>query len=143
MSTETLLFVYGSLRKQGSHNHLLGEATWISEGFTKGKLFLIDWYPGMILSLQESKQDDNPEIQQDWVYGDIYKISSYMFLSLDSYEGDAYDRIFVLVRDRNNNIHQAQTYVYNQNIDDKKNIQPADWIEYIKTHEIPKPDQFG
>ena len=136
MSKEILLFVYGSLRKNSSHNHLLQSGVWMFEGKTKGKLFLIDWYPGMIVP----SGDNHEDFHDEWVLGDVYRVSMPLLLQLDTYEGPGYDRGLILVYDKNQVAHQTQVYIYNQNVENKKRICPADWVEYTKTHHVPKPD---
>ncbi len=75
------LFVYGLLRRKAKHEMsklLIENAQFISEGTFQGKLYLIDYYPGVIPS-------DNPK---DQVYGDIFKVhDSAIFADLDRFEG--------------------------------------------------------
>ena len=75
-----LLFTYGLLRKGVSHemsHHLEEKATYISRGRMKGMLYLVSYYPGIVLR--------NDGI---WVFGDIYRIDSMdLWRSLDKFEG--------------------------------------------------------
>ena len=76
------LFVYGTLKstyQHPMHQSLLRYAIYTGEGFLLGKLYKIDWYPGMIPS-------DN---EQDKVFGEIYTIENEkaLFELLDEYEG--------------------------------------------------------
>ena len=78
------LFVYGSLKKgfgHEMHGHLLKHSTFLSEGIYQGKLYRIDWYPGMVPSSDPT----------DRVYGEIYEMHhpELLLKILDSYE--AYD----------------------------------------------------
>ena len=76
------IFVYGTLKsthQHPMHQSLLRYATYMGEGFLLGKLYRIDWYPGVVPS-------DN---EQDKVFGEIYKIKNEkdLFEILDEYEG--------------------------------------------------------
>ena len=125
MSDSTFLFVYGSLRKNGSHNHLLKDATWLCHAYSKGQLFLIDWYPGLILDAQEGSAQD--------VIGDVYRdVTPKLFAELDRYEGDAYDRKIIQVTTLSGSTLQVYAYIYNQDTDRKEQIMSADWLEYLK-----------
>lgn len=85
MSTE-YIFVYGSLRRHfasparrvlDDHAEFVGEATF------RGKLYMIDWYPGVV-------ESDSPE---DGVAGEVYRIihESSVLSKLDHYEGYSAD----------------------------------------------------
>ena len=130
MSDSTFLFVYGSLRKNGSHNHLLKDATWLCHAYSKGQLFLIDWYPGLILDVQERSAQN--------VIGDVYRnITPNLFAQLDQYEGDAYDRKIIQVTTLSGSALQVYAYIYNQRVDIKKQIAAADWLEYLREQKSP------
>ena len=130
MSDSTFLFVYGSLRKNGSHNHLLKDATWLCHAYSKGQLFLIDWYPGFILDAQERTAQK--------IIGDVYRnVTPKLFAQLDQYEGDAYDRKIIQVTPLSGSTLQVYAYIYNKSVDLKKQITSADWLEYLKVHKSP------
>lgn len=130
MSDSTFLFVYGSLRQNGSHNHLLKDATWFCQAYTKGLLFLIDWYPGLILDAQEDSSQN--------VVGDVYRdITPNIFAQLDRYEGDTYDRKIIQVTTISDTTLQVYAYIYNQNIDHKTPIICADWLKYLTEQKSP------
>ncbi len=81
MATE-YIFVYGSLRKDipsPARAVLDDHAEYIGEALFRGKLYEIDWYPGVIPS-------DN---ENDVVHGEVYKmVDRFEVLSkLDRYEG--------------------------------------------------------
>ncbi|HBM76597.1 MAG TPA: hypothetical protein DD438_00690, partial [Verrucomicrobiales bacterium] len=44
---KTLVFVYGTLRRGFSNHFRLGKAPFVKEGWILGRLYRIDWYPGM------------------------------------------------------------------------------------------------
>ena len=125
----TLLFVYGSLRKHGSHNHLLQDVPSVGSFYTYGFLYLIDWYPGLILNMQT---DIDKKVQK--VYGDVYRVTPEQMKKLDKYEGETYHREWISVFDDHEQSIQAQTYIYNQSVENKKEIIPADWILFFLEH---------
>jgi gamma-glutamylcyclotransferase (GGCT)/AIG2-like uncharacterized protein YtfP len=77
----TYLFVYGTLMKDTNHSMaqlLTKHSEFICRASMQGQLYLIDYYPGAILS-------DNKD---DIVYGELYKLSnaSWVLSQLDDYE---------------------------------------------------------
>lgn len=117
------LFVYGTLMKSFTENPfklLLEKNTqFVGEAFTYGKLFLVDYYPGLIYN--------NPH-ENHKVYGEIVSFNrSLDFLaSLDEYEdfnpknisNSLYIRelkeCFLLDYTKSFNCH---TYIYNKKVD--------------------------
>ena len=77
------LFVYGTLLRESDNefSHFLSaHSTAVGEAFFQGKLYIIDWYPGMVAS-------DNPK---DKVRGELIKLDDHhekLFHKLDLYEG--------------------------------------------------------
>lgn len=76
------IFVYGSLRSEfrsSSHSVLKEHADFIGKATFRGKLYMIDWYPGVV----ESDDSD------DSVIGEVYKIrnKAEVLSTLDHYEG--------------------------------------------------------
>ena len=77
----TYLFVYGTLMKDTNHSMarlLTKYSEFICRASMQGQLYLIDYYPGAILS----------ESKDDIVYGELYKLSnaSWVLSQLDDYE---------------------------------------------------------
>lgn len=78
------LFVYGTLRKEMEHPftaELRKYARWEGRAFLSGKLFLVDWYPGLVIPADQ--QHCYP------VHGDLFQIrdADRLFPILDAYEG--------------------------------------------------------
>lgn len=121
------LFVYGTLMKDTQHPmaKLLAEhSEYICRATLQAQLYLIDYYPGAILSNNAN----------DIVYGDLYKLSSTGWLldELDDYEECSsafpepheYDRQCVSVHplDSSLNISTAWAYLYRYSIKNKPQI---------------------
>lgn len=120
------IFVYGTLMSTFLENPLrllLEKNTqFVGEAYTYGKLFLVDYYPGLI--------HNNPH-ENHKVYGEIFSINrSLDFLaSLDEYEdynpkdiaNSLYIRelkaCFLLDNSKSFNCH---TYIYNKNVHNLK-----------------------
>jgi len=76
------VFVYGTLKRDFDNEfakflHINSE--FVGEAFVKGRLFLLDWYPGLVLDHEGYK-----------VYGEVFKIKHNLkevVEMLDEYEG--------------------------------------------------------
>ena len=129
------VFVYGTLRsgcRTGAHQQYLSGASFISPAKIRGQLFMVDYYPGLVLS----HTDD------DWVLGEIYLLQSAAQLhQLDVYEGCApkspqpheYERKRVDVHLSNNELMQVWTYVYKQSTESFTFIPSGD---FLQRHEL-------
>lgn len=83
----SLLFVYGTLRQEARRSRfgLLGaKARFIGRARTRGRLFDLGEYPGLIAA-------SHPD---DWVRGEVYALSdpAGTLARLDAYEGPAFGR---------------------------------------------------
>ncbi|MGA0846036.1 MAG: gamma-glutamylcyclotransferase family protein, partial [Luteolibacter sp.] len=84
---DTLIFVYGTLRRGGCNHHRLDEASFVARATLPGRLYRIDWYPGMVADANAGE-----------VVGEIYQIDTSMLASLDDYEGPEYQREIMNLR---------------------------------------------
>lgn len=71
-----LVFVYGTLRSGASNAFRMEGAEQVSAARVRGRLYWIDWYPGLVL-------DDG----DDWVVGEVWRVSAEMLAELDEFEG--------------------------------------------------------
>ncbi|MGC4016509.1 MAG: gamma-glutamylcyclotransferase family protein [Luteolibacter sp.] len=87
--SETLhrVFVYGTLRSGGSNHHRMAGAARIASAVVRGRLYRIDWYPGVVL-----------DAEADEVVGEIYDVSDRQFEALNEYEGDEYHCVEIEAR---------------------------------------------
>jgi gamma-glutamylcyclotransferase (GGCT)/AIG2-like uncharacterized protein YtfP len=123
------LFVYGTLRKEcetGAHKEYLGGADFVSPAKIRGQLFMVDYYPGLVLSETEH-----------WAAGEIYLLESEAQLhDLDVYEGCAkksprpheYERRIAEVVLTSGEILQAWAYVYQQDTSTLSTIASGDFL---------------
>lgn len=70
------VFVYGTLRRGGSNHFRMAGAEFISTGTIRGRMYRIDWYPGLVLD------SGGGEIR-----GDLYLVSREQLEVLDRFEG--------------------------------------------------------
>ena len=70
-----LLFVYGTLRRGGSHHDLLGGAEWLGTWVSGTHYRMLDMgpYPALVMG-------------DEAVAGEVYRIESDMLMALDAYE---------------------------------------------------------
>ena len=132
MSAE-YLFVYGSLRRDFSSpaSRVLDDhAEYIGEAIFQGKLYKIDWYPGVVPSVD----------LDDKVLGEVYKINNReeVHPNLDRYEGcspadpkpHAFARKESRVRLKSGDEITAWIYLYEWTVDDKERIPSGDYLDH-------------
>ena len=82
MSDEShLVFVYGTLGRGASNAFRMEGAEFVRELLVRGRLVLVDWYPGLIL-----------DTEANWVIGELWKVDSKLLTELDEFEGIEKDR---------------------------------------------------
>ena len=123
------LFVYGTLRRQLIQNQQLQHhAEFIAEASMRGRLFLLDGYPGAVDS------DDFA----DNVLGELYRIHKPqpLFAILDHYEECSvkfpkpheYQRLVREVRLANGQQFKAWVYLYNRDVRHLPQIVSGDFL---------------
>ena len=123
------VFVYGTLRsacETGAHKQYLNRADFISPAKIRGQLFMVDYYPGLVLSESEN-----------WAIGEIYLLEDEAQLhDLDVYEGCAkkspqpheYERRMTQVVLSSGEPMDAWVYVYKQSADHLPLINSGDFL---------------
>jgi gamma-glutamylcyclotransferase (GGCT)/AIG2-like uncharacterized protein YtfP len=133
--TPDYLFVYGTLMRKYPQNPL-GEVLkrntkFIGEAFTYGKLYLVDYYPGLL---------PNSIGENHKTYGELVEIEekSDLYEQLDEYEDylpqDLSKSLYIrkltdcyLIE--NNKLISAQTYFYNQEVGQFRWIRGGRFLE--------------
>jgi gamma-glutamylcyclotransferase (GGCT)/AIG2-like uncharacterized protein YtfP len=126
-----LLFIYGSLLSRGVNHHLLleqGAIPYSLNASIKGELYLIEWYPGLVL--QENKT----------VIGEVYQLNDpeKAFTYLDEYEGaddsknPEYERVIVPVK-VDDRFVECWTYIYLHPVDRSSLIPNGDFISHLNS----------
>lgn len=123
------VFVYGTLRsacETGAHKQYLRGADFISPAKIRGQLFMVDYYPGLVLSETEH-----------WAIGEIYLLEDEAQLhDLDVYEGCAkkspqpheYERRMTQVVLTSGEQMTVWAYVYQQETHDLPVISSGDFL---------------
>ena len=122
------LFVYGTLRKGGANSmhHMLGrDSRFVGRARTRGRLYDLGEYPGLVAS------DDT------WVHGDLYELADArtVLARLDEYEGcgpnDArpheYERMQCEVLTETGVRETAWVYLYRGAVAGKREIPSGDY----------------
>ncbi len=125
------LFVYGTLRRDNDNEmyHLLARyADFIGDATYQGKLYKIDYYPGVVAS----------EDPSDVVWGEVYRLREPDFIlsKLDQYEECGpgflkpreYTRVIQPVRLRNGETILAWVYLYNRPTDSLEFVTSGDFL---------------
>jgi gamma-glutamylcyclotransferase (GGCT)/AIG2-like uncharacterized protein YtfP len=111
------VFVYGTLRRGGSNHFRMEQADFLSAATVKGRLYQIDWYPGLVL---DDAEDD--------VIGEIYQASSAVLDELDLFEGAEYRRLQTTVRLQDGETVSAWLWEWIGPVDESKIVSSGDWL---------------
>jgi len=114
------LFVYGTLRRGCANPHaelLRRSGQFVGRGKVRGKLYRVDWYPGMTLGGGE------------WVVGDVFAVDPAAMEELDRYEGtDEYRRVPATAFMENGELAECWVYEYIAPVSEAKRIESGDWM---------------
>lgn len=122
------LFVYGSLRKDAEHPmHAVLLEHGKPGGATKvrGRLYVIDWYPGLVL-----------DPTAGWVVGELWTdVSDEAWPVLDFYEGcsaeDPAPHEFIRTRatvESDNGPRSAWVYAFGRDVAGLEQVRSGDWL---------------
>ena len=130
--TSDLLFVYGTLMRGFDHpmaRLLSANADFLGEARCRGRLHLVKYYPGLVLS------DDPAEI----VFGELYRLRARdeMLAEFDTYEacGEGFPPPTEYLRQmlqvtRDDAAVEAWTYVYNWPVADLPRIASGRFLQH-------------
>lgn len=111
------VFVYGTLRRGGSNHFRMEKAEFVTMGTVKGRLYRIDWYPGLVL-----------DALADGIVGEIYQMSPAVLEELDRFEGAEYRRLQTQVRLADGPTVSAWIWEWIGPVDESKRISSGDWF---------------
>lgn len=132
MTSDALLFVYGTLRRGAGHprNALLEKhATLIGDGHLQARLYEVDGYPAAIPS----------DTADEHVKGELYRLDDPGILAtLDDYEECSasfpapreYRREHVAITLENGDNRTAWAYLYNRSVDGLQHIDCGDYLAW-------------
>ncbi len=121
-----LVFVYGTLRRSGSNHFRMAGAEFISSGTVTGRLYRIDWYPGLVL-----------DPAGDEIHGDVYSVDAELLAALDIFEGlsageiegSEYRRVATTIMQRNSQPITAWVWEWLGLTHESQRLTDGDWLK--------------
>ncbi len=125
-SNPQLVFVYGTLRRGGSNHFRMAGADFIASGTITGRMYRIDWYPGLVLD------DAGGEI-----HGEVYSVGPELLSALDVFEGlsageiegSEYRRVQTTVVQQDSRTLAAWVWEWLGITDESQRICDGDWLK--------------
>lgn len=122
----TRVFVYGTLRRGASNHFRMAGAEFVCAGSVAGKLYQIDWFPGLIL-----------DAAGDPIRGEVFEVGPDLLAALDTFEGvsadesqSEYRRVTtVVVPAHGNEALSADVWEWLGEVDESKRMKGGDWLE--------------
>jgi gamma-glutamylcyclotransferase (GGCT)/AIG2-like uncharacterized protein YtfP len=124
-SERITIFVYGTLRRGGSNHHRMARAQWMAPAALCGRMYRIDWYPGVILDPLAGK-----------ILGELYSVDDELLASLDFFEGliedtllgSEYSRVLTSVTLQKGETVMAWVWEWLGGSDETKRVWSGDWL---------------
>lgn len=121
-----LVFVYGTLRRGGSNSFRMAGAEPIADGSIMGRLYRIDWYPGIVL-----------DPAGDEIHGEVYAVGPEQLAALDAFEGvsageiegSEYRRVQTTVVKKDSQILTAWVWEWLGAVEESQRISDGDWLK--------------
>lgn len=111
------VFVYGTLRRGGSHHFRMAGAGFAAAGFVRGRLYRIDWYPGLVL-----------ETAGGLVTGDVFDVTPELLSQLDEFEGADYRRTRTCVGTGQGDMENVWVWEWRGGVEGYPQIGHGDWL---------------
>ena len=131
-----LVFVYGTLRRGGSNSFRMDGAEYVSAGKAGGAMYVISWYPGLVLDMEEGH-----------VLGDLYRVGPEQLAALDEFEGLAanelegseYRRVKteVVLLDNPYGAVQAWVWEWKGEVNPSRKVHSGDWLDVERPPQNP------
>lgn len=120
------VFVYGTLRRGGSNHFRMAGAEFVSAGTIAGRMYRIDWYPGLVL-----------DATGDEIHGEVYTVDAGMLAALDTFEGLSageiqgceYRRVQTTVVGRDSQIMTAWVWEWLGIVNESQRLTAGDWLQ--------------
>ncbi|MDP3850938.1 MAG: gamma-glutamylcyclotransferase family protein [Luteolibacter sp.] len=111
------VFVYGTLRCGGSNHFRMAGADYLAAGTVRGRLYGIDWYPGLVLDEAAAETT-----------GEVYQVSPELMESLDDFEGNEYRPVRAMVTLSDATPLSAWVWEWLGPCDESQRIVSGDWL---------------
>lgn len=127
MSDPQLVFVYGTLRRGGSNHFRMDGAEYIASGTIMGRMYRIDWYPGLVL-----------DEAGDEIHGEVYSVGLELLSALDVFEGlsagdiegSEYRRAKTIVIRRDSQPAEAWVWEWLGETSESQRLVDGDWLKH-------------
>ena len=121
-----LVFIYGSLRRGGSNHFRMAGAEFIASGTITGRMYRIDWYPGLVL-----------DEAGDEIHGEVYSVGPELLSALDVFEGfsagetqgSEYRRVQTTVVQQDSITLTAWVWEWLGLVDESQRVSDGDWLK--------------
>lgn len=121
-----LVFIYGSLRRGGSNHFRMAGAEFIASGTITGRMYRIDWYPGLVL-----------DEAGDEIHGEVYSVGPELLSALDVFEGfsagetqgSEYRRVQTTVVQQDSSTLTAWVWEWLGLVDESQRFSDGDWLK--------------
>ena len=121
-----LVFIYGTLRRGGSNDFRMAGAEFITCGTITGRMYRIDWYPGLVLDEAGGE-----------IHGEVYAVDPELLSALDGFEGlsagemegSEYRRVQTTVIQKNSCILTAWVWEWLGITEESQRISAGDWLK--------------
>ena len=121
-----LVFIYGSLRRGGSNHFRMAGAEFIASGTITGRMYRIDWYPGLVL-----------DEAGDEIHGEVYSVGPELLSALDVFEGfsageiqgSEYRRVQTTVVQQDSSTLTAWVWEWLGLVDESQRVSDGDWLK--------------
>ncbi|MGD9418084.1 MAG: gamma-glutamylcyclotransferase family protein [Verrucomicrobiota bacterium JB025] len=124
MTRGALVFVYGTLRRGASNHFRMDGARFVAEGTVGGRIFRIDWYPGLVLG-------DGGER----IVGEVFEVGPELLAELDVFEGvsaaaeeSEYRRVKTEVRCADGTVVEAWVWEWLGESNEADHLAGGDWL---------------
>jgi gamma-glutamylcyclotransferase (GGCT)/AIG2-like uncharacterized protein YtfP len=125
-SSPQMVFVYGTLRRGGSNHFRMAGAEFISSGTITGRMYRIDWYPGLVL-----------DPAGDEIHGEAYSVGPELLSALDVFEGlsagemegSEYRRVQTTVMKQDSQTISAWVWEWLGMVEEGQRIRDGDWLK--------------
>ena len=121
-----LVFIYGSLRRGGSNHFRMAGAEFIASGTITGRMYRIDWYPGLVL-----------DEAGDEIHGEVYSVGPELLSALDVFEGfsagetqgSEYRRVQTTVVQQDSITLTAWVWEWLGLVNESQRVSDGDWLK--------------
>ena len=121
-----LVFIYGSLRRGGSNHFRMAGAEFIASGTITGRMYRIDWYPGLVL-----------DEAGDEIHGEVYSVGPELLSALDGFEGfsageiqgSEYRRVQTTVVQQDSSTLTAWVWEWLGLVEESQRVSDGDWLK--------------